>query len=96
MIQKGTSNSICACSTEAVNGKKKDDIDLCEILHESLFTLINYRWRTVLSLHLSALNLDQLSVVFPLANPVPFHLGVPFLALQQMRRERKTSVNIYL
>lgn len=35
-----------------------------------------------ISLHLSAVNLDQLSVVFPLASPVPFHLAVLGLGVQ--------------
>lgn len=35
-----------------------------------------------ISLDLSAVNFDQLSVVFPLANPVPFHLAMPVLSVQ--------------
>lgn len=36
----------------------------------------------VISLHLSAVNFDQLSVVFLLGNPIPFHFAMLVLGVQ--------------
>lgn len=84
MIQKGTSSPLCGCSTKAVNGKKLMTLALVkfyikENLHLDKLQVEN---SLVVSLHLSAVNLDQLSVVFLLGNLVPFPFPVLVLGLQ--------------
>lgn len=96
MIQKGTSSPLCACSTKAVNGKKlmtlacvkfymKENLHLDKLQVENCLAI---------SLHLSAVNLDQLSVVFPLGNPVPFHFPVLVLGVQPFSGHCCSAVGI--